>query len=93
MTYNVTSGSTVNFTVEFLDSNGNTTIPSSATLTITYTTVAGSTTFTVISMTQSGSFFVGTWGTGVAAIGAALYSITAPGQVTPTFGDLRLLNE
>lgn len=90
MPYNITLGSTVAFTVEFLDSNGDLTVPSSATLTMTYTTVAGATASSNITMTQSNSFFTATWGSGVAALGMANYSINAPGQTTPTTGSLRL---
>jgi hypothetical protein len=90
--YNITGGSTVVFTVEFLDSSGNLTIPSSATLTMTYTSIAGTTASSGIAMTQSGSFFTATWGSGQAAFGMANYSIAAPGQLTPTTGQLRLLD-
>lgn len=90
--YNVTWGSTVEFTVEFLDSNGDLTVPSSATLTMTYTSISGTTASSDIDMTQSNSFFTATWGSGQAAFGMATYSITAPGQTTATTGSLRLLN-
>ena len=90
--YNVTQGSTVEFTVEFLDSTGALTVPTSATLTMTYTTVLGATATSATAMTQSGSFFTATWGSGVANLGLAAFSITAPGQATATIGTLRLLN-
>jgi hypothetical protein len=80
----------VEFTVEFLDGNGDITIPTSASMQIVYTTVAGSTTVDSISMTPSGSFFTATWGSGVAQLGMANYLITAPGQVNPTQGQLRI---
>lgn len=92
MPFNVTQGSTVEFTVEFLDANGVTTVPSSATLTMTYTTVAGATASSAIGMSQSGSFFVATWQSGQARLGNATFSISAPGQATATAGVLRLLN-
>lgn len=92
MPYNITYGSTVEFTIEFLDVNGVTTVPSSATLTMTYTSISGTTASSVISLTQSGQFFTATWGSGQAVVGIANYSITAPGgPVTPTEGQLRLL--
>lgn len=90
--FNVTQGSTVEFTVEFFDSTGATTTPTSATLTMTYTTVAGATASLALAMSQSGSFFVTTWGSGVAKLGLATFSIAAPGQATATVGSLRLLN-
>ncbi len=92
MPFNVTYGSTVEFCVEFLDSNGVTTMPSSATLTMTYTSVSGTTASSVISLTQSGQFFIATWGSGQASVGIANFSIFAPGgTATPTEGQLRLL--
>lgn len=92
MPYNITYGSTVEFTVEFLDSNGVTTVPSSATLTMTYTSISGTTASSVISLTQSGQFFVATWGSGQATVGVANFSIFAPGGLSvPTVGQLRLL--
>jgi len=74
------------------DANGNTTVPSSATLTITYRTTSAVAASTTIGMSQAGSFFIATWGSGVAALGNANYSITAPGQATATTGTLRLTN-
>lgn len=90
--YNVTLGSTVEFTVEFFDSSGALTVPTSATLTMTYTTTSNSTASSTIAMTQSGSFFIANWGSGVATLGLAAFSIAAPGQATATTGSLRLLN-
>lgn len=92
MPFNITQGSTVEFTVSFLDATGNITVPSSATLTVTYTTFAGSTAATVIPMTPIGSFFTANWGSGASAYGIANYSIAAPGQASPTTGVLRLLD-
>ena len=92
MPFNITQGSTVEFTVSFLDANGNITVPSSATLTMTYTSISGTTASSVIAMLPSGSFFVANWQSGQAAFGLANYSIVAPGQPTPTTGTLRLLD-
>lgn len=90
MPYNITQGSTVEFTVEFLDSDGNITVPSSATLTVVYTNTSNSTASDTIDMTGSGSFFIATWGSGVSNLGNANYLITAPGQVNPAQGTLRI---
>lgn len=92
MTFNITQGSTVEFTAEFLDVNGITTVPSSATLVMTYTTIANATASSAIGMTQVGSFFVATWPSGQAALGLANYAIAAFGQPTAASGTLRLLN-
>jgi len=90
MPYNITQGSTVEFTVEFLDSNGDVTVPTSATLTIVYTDTTNSTAADVVDMSASGSFFTATWGSGVARLGRADYQVTAPGQALPTTGQLRI---
>lgn len=93
MPINVTTGSTVEFTVEFFDSNNVLTVPTSATLTVTYPPSSNSiTTISVsIAMSAAGSFFTATWGSGVAALGLSSYSVAAPGQATPTTGTLRLI--
>jgi hypothetical protein len=93
MPINASLGSTIGFTVEFFDSANNLTVPSSATLTITYPPSSNSITTTscTIGMAASGSFFQATWGSGVAALGMSSYSISAPGQATPTTGSLRLI--
>ena len=94
MPINVTTGSTIQFTVEFFDSTNVLTVPSSATLTITYPPSSNSLTTVscAIGMTPSGSFFTATWGSGVAALGLSSYSVAAPGQATPTTGTLRVLS-
>lgn len=90
MPYNITQGSTVEFTVEFLDSNGDITVPTSATLTVVYTNTSNSTASDTVDMSPSGDFFTASWGSGVARLGNAEYLITAPGQVNPTQGKLRI---
>ena len=94
MPFNVTLGSTVGFTVEFFDSTENITVPTSATLTITYPMSSNSLIIgtATIGMSAIGNFFSATWGTGVAALGLANYSISAPGQASPTTGTLRLIS-
>ncbi len=92
MPINVTTGSTVEFTVEFFSSANVLTVPSSATITITYPPVANplTTVSCAIGMTQAGSFFTALWGTGVAAIGLSSYSVSGAGQASPTTGTLRI---
>jgi hypothetical protein len=94
MPINVTLGSTVQFTAEFFDSTDTLTVPTSATLSITYPYSSNSivTNTVTIGMSQSGSFFTATWGTNVAALGITSYSISAPGQATATTGTLRLIS-
>ena len=92
MPINVTYGSTVQFTVEFFDSSQILTVPTSATITITYPPSSNSLTTVscAIGMSQSGSFYTASWGTTVAALGLSSYSVSAPGQATPTTGTLRI---
>jgi hypothetical protein len=92
MPTNITQGNSAQFIAEFYDSSGVLTVPSSATLTMTYTTVSGTTASSATGMTQVGSYFEATWGSSVAAFGNANWSISAPGQATPTTGTLRLLD-
>ena len=94
MPINVTTGSTVQFTVEFFDSTNVLTVPTSATLTVTYPLSSNSivTTTATISMSPSGSFFTATWGSAVAALGITTYSVSAPGQASATTGSLRVIS-
>lgn len=94
MPYNIQQGDTVEFTVEFLDNSGNLTVPTSGTLNIVYTDLAGSTASSSIGMTPSGSFFTAQWASGVAALGWVDWSVTAPGSaVTPAnSGRLRIID-
>ena len=94
MPINVTTGSTVQFTVEFFDSTNVLTVPSSATLTVTYPLSSNSivTGTATIGMTPSGSFFTATWGSAVAALGITNYSVSAPGQASATTGSLRVIS-
>lgn len=94
MPINVVQGDTVEFTVEFLDASGNLTVPTSGALSIAYTALAGSTALASIDLTPSGSFFTGLWSSGVAALGFAIWSVTAPGSAfTPAnTGKLRIID-
>jgi acetyl-CoA carboxylase alpha subunit len=97
MPINVVTGSTVGFTVAFFSTTSGqavTVVPSSATLTITYPPSSNSiaTVSVVIGMALSGSYFTATWGSAVAALGMTNYSVTAPGQASPTSGSLRIIS-
>lgn len=94
MPFNVQQGDSIEFTVEFLDGSGNLTVPTSGTLSIVYTDTSGSTASSSLGLTASGSFFTVIWNTGVAALGFANWSVTAPGSaVTPAnSGQLRIVD-
>ena len=91
MPTNILYGNTAEFVVEFLDSDGNVTVPDSGTLVITYTTTAGSSTSDSISLTLSGSFWTGSWDSSVAALGQAAWTVSAP-TVSATTGYLRIID-
>ena len=94
MPINATLGSTIGFSVVFFDTTGAVTVPSSATLTVTYPPSSNSLTTAscAIGMSPSGSFFTATWGSGVAALGISTVSVNAPGQASPTTQTLRLVS-
>ena len=91
---NIQQGNRASFVVEFLDSNGNLTVPSSGTLTITFTNTSNSTASTTIALTNSNSFFTGTWLlSSTAALGLATWEATAPGITSPAArGQLRIID-
>jgi hypothetical protein len=96
MTTNIVQGNTAQFVAEFLDSNGNVTIPSGGTLNITYpTNNQGTTTAsTAIAMTQQNSFFTATWSSSVSSLGLGTWNITATGTVSTSAqaqGTLRII--
>lgn len=95
MPINVNQGDTVEFTVEFLDASGVLTVPTSGALTVVYTdNTTGSTASASVSLTPSGSFFMGLWGSSVAALGFANWSVTAPGSAfnPANSGQLRIIS-
>lgn len=67
------------FTAEFIDSNGNLTIPAGATLEVTYININNLSQTDSFSMTPLNSFFTATWSSTSAALGLATWSITATG--------------
>lgn len=88
---NVVSGNTAQFVAEFLDVNGNITVPAGGTLNITYPTGL-TTTSTAITMTLQNSFFTATWASSVSSLGLGTWSITAVGSTSAAAtGTLRII--
>lgn len=97
MPINAPLGRSIVFTAVFFDTSEVVTVPTSATMTITYppssnniTTVSCS-----IDMTAVGNQFTATWASSVAALGLSSYSASAPGQATAapgSAGTLRLIS-
>lgn len=79
---NLTQGNGAFFTVEFFDSLGNITIPSSAVLSITYVNTSHASQTDTVALTVTGSFFTGTWSSSLASFGLANWTITAAGSTT-----------
>lgn len=94
MPTNITQGNTARFVVEFFDSDGALAVPSSGTLTISYIDRAALTsTSTSIALTQTNSFFLGTWSSTGAALGIATWSVSAPGITSPAAtGEIRVID-
>lgn len=88
MPFNVPTGRTVVFTAVFFDTSEAVTVPSSATLTVTYPLSSSPLTMTScsIDMTAAGDFFTASWSSSVAALGLSSFSAAAPGQVTAAPG-------
>ena len=86
---NIQYGNSANFVVEFLDSNQSLTVPSGATMTVTYTNILNTTQADVVTMTLTNSFFLGTWSSSNASLNLATWlvssvdnsSISATGQI------------
>lgn len=89
---NIHQGNTANFVVEFFDSAGLLTIPSSATLSITYTNTSNVSTTTSVALSLSNSFFTGSWSSTGAALGTANWSVSAPSLSSAATGQLRIID-
>lgn len=88
----ITQGRSAFFTAEFLDANGNISVPSGATLSITYNNLSNASVTESVTLTQSGSFFTGTWSSTSATYGLANWSVTATGNSTASqTGQIRII--
>jgi hypothetical protein len=79
--FNIEQGNSAAFTVEFLDSNGFTTVPSSASLAVAYTNTSNSSQTDNIALKPIMKFFIGTWSSTSAALGLATYTAIANSSV------------
>jgi hypothetical protein len=88
MAHNAPLGQSITFTAMFFDSAAVLTVPSSATLTVTYPPSSNSLTTVScdIAMTAVGDFFTATWASSVAALGLSSYAASAPGLVSGSSG-------
>lgn len=89
---NIQQGNSATFNVEFLDSTGALTVPSSGLVTVTYTNTSNTSQSDSVSLTEYNSFFTGTWSSTSAALGLATWVATMAGSTTTqATGQLRIL--
>lgn len=97
MPFNSPLGRTIVFTTVFYGTDEAVTVPTSATMTVTYPLSSNPLTAAscAIPMSAAGSFFTASWSSSVAALGLSSFSVSAPGQVTAapgSAGTLRLIS-
>lgn len=89
---NIQQGNSANFLVEFLDSDGNLTVPSTGLITVTYTNTSNASQSDSVELSESNSFFTGTWSSTSAALGLATWVATMAGSTeTQATGQIRVL--
>jgi len=90
--FNIQQGNSANFVVEFFDSSGDLTVPSSADLTVTYTNTSNASQTDSVTLTEVNSFFTGTWPSTSAALGLAVWAATCAGSTeTQSTGQIRII--
>lgn len=90
---NIQQGNTANFVVEYFDSSGNLSIPSGGTVTIVYRNTQNVTTTDTVTLTQTGSFFTGSWSSSSAALGLATWTAAATGSTAVEVqGQIRVID-
>jgi len=89
--FNLQQGNSVEFVVEFLDSNSNLSIPAVANMAVTYTNTSNLSQTDTTNMTLTGSFYTSTWSSTSAALGLATWVATAGSTVQIATGQLRVI--
>lgn len=90
---NITYGNSAFFTAEFYDSNGILTVPSGATLSITYTNINNASQTDNVTMSVNNSFYICTWSSTNAALGLAPWSVFVTGFSTASqIGIIRVID-
>lgn len=89
---NIEAGNTASFAVEFLDSSGDLTVPSTTNMLVTYTNTSNASTTDIVTLTEDNSFFTGTWSSTSAALGLATWSVTMTGStIAQAAGQMRII--
>lgn len=90
---NIQYGNSAFFTAEFYDANGLLTVPSGATLSITYTNISNASQTDTVLMSLNNQFYVCTWSSSNASLGLALWSIIATGASSASqIGVIRVID-
>jgi hypothetical protein len=79
---NIVSGNSAQFVVEFLDVNGNLTIPSSGYVAVAYTNTSNATQTDLVSLSQVNDYFLGTWSSTSASLGIATWTLAVIGSTS-----------
>lgn len=90
---NIQQGNTANFVVEYFDSAGDLSVPSGGTISVVYTNTSNSQTTDTVTLTQTGSFFTGSWASTTAALGLATWTVAATGSTAvDVSGQIRVID-
>lgn len=90
---NISQGNSAEFVVEYFDENGDTTVPASAEMTISYVNTSFSSVSESVDMTLVNSFYTGTWSSATANTGLATWVATCNGSSTvQATGQLRIVD-
>lgn len=94
--FNIEQGNSAAFAIEFLDSAGSLTVPSSAELSITYVSLTStspvSTVTESVTLTLENSFYTGTWSSTSARLGLATWvAMAANSTAVQSTGQIRVL--
>lgn len=90
---NIAQGNSAEFVVEYFDSDGDLTVPTTAQLTVTYTNTSNTSTVDSVTMTLVNSFYTGTWSSATASLGLATWQAFADGGATvQATGQLRIID-
>jgi hypothetical protein len=90
---NIVQGNSAQFMVEFVDVNGNLTVPSSGTVYVSYTTTANTAETDTVALALNNSFFTGIWSSALATLGLATWQVFAAGStVVQQTGQLRIID-
>ncbi len=88
---NIQQGNSAAFAVEFLDSDGELTVPLTANLQISYVNLTNSTVTETVALSETNEFFTGIWSSTSAALGLATWVATGTSTDASATGQLRIL--